>query len=251
MHKLGYTIAAAKLPQHTHYRPKCHTVTRWSSTAAILFRYQNIKEFIPDLQIDEMIDLIPAPRKERTLARVLNQFQDFDSITKALQRSNITCSEVRVLFDGMIEKYPEIQSRLSPTTNILYDVAFESGIVKIQDQKMSQLTEDEKNAVGKMCASTANATVVEKDDCATFAGRFLKRGRIEPIEGTNIGTRFLTPTSNICERLFSKAGYALSDLRKKYHLRVSNNFFSTQTESFGISLTFQLFCSYSRDTLEI
>ncbi len=98
----------------------------------MLSRYQDIKEYIPDLQIDEMIDLIPTPREERTLERLLNQFQVFDSITKVLQRSSITCSEVRVLFDRMIEKFPETQSRLSSTANIVHDVAFESAIVKIE-----------------------------------------------------------------------------------------------------------------------
>ena len=32
-----------------------------------------------------------------------------------------------------------------------------------------------------------------------------------------LDTRFILPTSNICERLFSKAGFALSDRRKSIH----------------------------------
>ncbi len=48
-----------------------------------------------------------------------------------------------------------------------------------------------------------------------LAERLLKRRRVENAEVTFIDSRFLFPTSNVCERLFSKAGYALSDRRRR------------------------------------
>ncbi len=45
----------------------------------------------------------------------------------------------------------------------------------------------------------------------SFAERLLKRRRVENAEVSFIDSRFLFPTSSVCERLFSKAGYALSD----------------------------------------
>ncbi len=53
------------------------------------------------------------------------------------------------------------------------------------------------------------------DEGLSFAERLLKRSCVENAEVTFIDSRFLFPTSNICERLFSKAGYALSDRRRR------------------------------------
>ncbi len=39
MRKLSHPIAAAKFRKHTNYQAKCHTVTGWSSTVAMLPRY--------------------------------------------------------------------------------------------------------------------------------------------------------------------------------------------------------------------
>ncbi len=63
MRKLRYPIAAAKLRQHTHLRAKIHNVTRWSCTLAMLDRYNAIKEFISELDIEEVTDLIPTARE--------------------------------------------------------------------------------------------------------------------------------------------------------------------------------------------
>ncbi len=50
----------------------------------------------------------------------------------------------------------------------------------------------------------------------SFAARALKRVRTtSDCDATDIDTQFILPTSNICERMFSKAGSALSDSRKR------------------------------------
>eukprot|EP00171_Calliarthron_tuberculosum_P021796 IDg21796t1 len=131
---------SAKLRAHTHLRAKCHTVTRWSSTAAMMERYQQIKGFLPELGIEEIIDLMPAAREERALEKLLEKFKDFDSVTKTLQRDNISCSEVRALFDGMIDAYPSTKARLSANAKIVHSPNFESGLVKIQENRISQLS---------------------------------------------------------------------------------------------------------------
>ena len=48
----------------------------------------------------------------------------------------------------------------------------------------------------------------------TLAERALKRRRLESAHSVYLDLRFLLPTSNCCERLFSIAGHALSPRRR-------------------------------------
>ncbi len=49
-----------------------------------------------------------------------------------------------------------------------------------------------------------SAPAENTDEGLSFAERLLKRRRVENGEVTSIDSRFLFPTSNVCERLFSK-----------------------------------------------
>ena len=78
------------------------------------------------------------------------------------------------------------------------------------------MTCDEKKTVESLLRfSTTQAQGTSTDNFA-FAERFLKRRRISQSSGDKryVHLHFILPTSNICERLFTKAGYALSDRRK-------------------------------------
>ncbi len=61
-----------------------------------------------------------------------------------LQYDTITCHQVRALFDGTIESYPETWSRLSPNASIIMHPTFESAIIKIQSDKAQDMSEEEK-----------------------------------------------------------------------------------------------------------
>lgn len=90
---------------------------------------------------------------------------------------------------------------------------FESAIVKIQDRRVESLTEEEKRAVSLL--KTRNSVpIIPNGANLSFAEQALKKRRIGTENGAlYMDTHFLLPTSNICERLFSKAGHALSDRR--------------------------------------
>ena len=159
--------------------------------------------------------MIPTPREQRSIDTLTVQFRDFDSVTKALQRSNVSCSDVRALFDGVISEYLCTEARLSQTGNIVHSSYFESGVVKIQEGRVSELTTKENQAVRKLRQASSFVNVALDDGSCSFAERLLKRRKSESSTDTFVDTRFLLPTSNLCERLFSKAGYALTCRRKK------------------------------------
>ncbi len=58
MKKLSYPFPAAKLRDFSHLRAKCSNVTRWSSTAAMLKRFVQLKDFLQKLKMDEIDDLM-------------------------------------------------------------------------------------------------------------------------------------------------------------------------------------------------
>ena len=67
-----------------------------------------------------------------------------------LQKSDsckINLAYIRDLFDGLIELCPSLASYLAKDAAVVANPSFESGIVKIQNQKENKLTESEKRHV--------------------------------------------------------------------------------------------------------
>ena len=59
-----------------------------------------------------------------------------DSITKALQSEKTDLSDVRVLFDNVIKKYPSLTTYIGAEAEIVHNSSFESALVKIQEVKI-------------------------------------------------------------------------------------------------------------------
>ena len=92
---------------------------------------------------------------------------------------------------------------------------FETGIVKILDGKENELSLTEIlqcKRLKKHEDDEENQTpvIVESD----FAEEILQKRQKKGDESKYLNCRFLFPTSNILERFFSAAGYALNDLRQ-------------------------------------
>eukprot|EP00171_Calliarthron_tuberculosum_P008686 IDg8686t1 len=92
---------------------------------------------------------------------------------------------------------------------------FEDAIVKLQRQNPAELSIEQRN-ITSFLVHNVTREIDEEQDGLPFAHRALKRQKIiaqdSALQYTD--SRFLVPTSNICERVFSKAGYALTDRRK-------------------------------------
>jgi len=79
---------------------------------------------------------------------------------------------------------------------------------------LKSLNEKEKETVAGL-ATTDNLQPFDgSNKDASLAERALKRRRRSIDANIYQSVNFLLPTSNICERLFSKAGFVLSDRRK-------------------------------------
>lgn len=85
-------ISAAKLRKHTHLRGKCNNGTLWSSTAAMLRRYQQLQCFLPQLQLrlSGLDKFMPAFRERDSFKKLCAKIQDLDN-ESATKRVDDSC----------------------------------------------------------------------------------------------------------------------------------------------------------------
>ncbi len=77
------------------------------------------------------------------------------------------------------------------------------------------MTVEEKRAAIRVQREGPNRVDGSISCSASLAERAIKKRRmVKNASNGYMDTRFILPTSNICTRLFSKAGYALHDRRK-------------------------------------
>lgn len=85
--------------------------------------------------------------------------------------------------------------------------------MNIQDNRENELTNDELDTVYCFLLPSEQTTN-SPTEAPDLIHRALKRRKIENRGTRYMDLRFVLPTSNICERMFSKAGYALHYRRK-------------------------------------
>lgn len=215
MVKLRTLLLSAQLLKLTPLRPKTRNTTRWSSSFEMVSRYMLIKEFLRKLDSDEVDNLCPTPAENRRIEALLKQLKVLESVTKMLQEESTSVSDVRAMFDAVIEEFPETTDRLTSSAEIVHSPLFESAVVKVQRGNSSALSREERAMLSSL-ELVRSGESSESDDRLSFAQRALKRQKTFGRARTQnyMDSRFLLPTSNICERLFSKAGHVLTDRRK-------------------------------------
>ena len=129
-----------------------------------------------------------------------------DSVTKILQNVAVTCSKARTLFDSVIETHPSTANRLACDAKIVLNPDSKSAIVKIQLNNIAKLTRTETESISILKKIEENHTF-EADDstglsCVAYVSEETRMG--QSYTAAYIDPRFLLPTSNLCECLFSK-----------------------------------------------
>lgn len=212
MKKLRNPKRRAQLRNYTNLSPLVCNDTRWSSTYEMLRRYIEVKEHLPQLHVEEIDDLIPSRKEHDGILDLCKTLGSLDSVTKCLQKDSTTISEVRALFDTVIIHYPTTEPRLGPTANIVENPEFESALVKIQRGTIRDMDGNEEQAVKKLCVSSPQSP--EPEAQLSLADIALKTHfNSEPLQEYG-DVRFILPTTNGVERLFSKCRQALTDYRK-------------------------------------
>jgi len=133
-----------------------------------------------------------------------------EAVTKTLQRSSLTLSATRRLFDKIVEN--EMKNRLGSTAPIINYASLETGIVKLQRGEVLCAAE-RRACITFHLPGGATATDDGKDTQHSFVKEAFKRRRVQR-RALYIDVGFIPPTSNECERFFSAAKLQLTDLRK-------------------------------------
>ncbi|KAF0750418.1 hypothetical protein AaE_006722 [Aphanomyces astaci] len=180
MRKLKNILPAARLRRLTLLAAETLNSTRWTSTHSMLKRYTEIKSFLGDLG-DAEIDLLRlSPIEERAVDTLLAVLGDLTSITLALQDEECMLSDVRRIFDTVVEDYPDAVRRLGETADIVQYPTFESGVVKILSGHAFTLTDEEVSAVERLAVPVANQTATTEmaQPPMSLVQRALKKQRV-------------------------------------------------------------------------
>ncbi len=215
MVKLRTLLLSAKLRNLTNLRSVVHNDTRWSSCYKMICRYQLLRGFLAELGSVQVDELSLTPTENRQFDLLKRRLEVLDSVTKALQKKNVAMGDVRALLDAVIDDFSDTYCRLTSNASIVDCLFFESAVIKVQRGNALALSREEKNSIAQLKLTTKEENQAGEDELS-FVERVLKRQKSTSASSAAIfmDTRFLFPTSNVCERLFSKFGYALSDYKK-------------------------------------
>ncbi|GAB1602785.1 hypothetical protein Ahia01_000558600 [Argonauta hians] len=218
MGKLKSFKLADKLREMTTIKPIQRDISRWSTTYDMVERFIQIEFFLESFKDDpRLIDYILTSREHQELKNLEENLRKLRSVSDALQREEIDLYDVRVLFNEILVFYPceEFRKYLLPSADIVHCPDFENGIVKILQKSEEKLSEQEIQALGRLefTEHLKNLDSLLGDD--DFASICLKKRRVDPnVSKKYPDCRFILPSSNITERLFSSAGYSLDEFRQ-------------------------------------
>lgn len=124
------------------------------------------------------------------------------------------------MFDAIIKQNNAANSRLSEIAWIVENPAFEAAIIKVQNKDEDTLITSERCAIMHLKLQNKNDNNLEcfqSQTTLSFAQRALKKMKIAQSQNKTsyIELRFILPNTNVCERIFSVAGHAMSDRRKR------------------------------------
>lgn len=140
-----------------------------------------------------------------------------NTITKRLESDLVIMYDARVMFNSAIEQELMAIKRLGADAPIVKNVAFQKAIVKIQSEIEDSPTANERRAVVHLIRnrSTVSGAVCRREWGICDESPESKKRRAEKtFNSAYLNLEIIHPTYNICERVFSLAGYALEERRE-------------------------------------
>ena len=103
MSKVRTLILSPKLRKLNTLRPKLRNETQLSSTYKMCMRYAQLREYLPELNSTDVDEMLLTIGENRTVDSLICRLKDLEPVTKTLQCETTTISNVRALFDVVID----------------------------------------------------------------------------------------------------------------------------------------------------
>lgn len=96
-----------------------------------------------------------------------------EGVTKAFQRESIIMSDVRAIFDAVIDCFPHTELKLSTSATIIFIAPLESAVLKVQLGKSAPISREEHAALVR--SETSNNLLPRNGDAPiAYVDRALK-----------------------------------------------------------------------------
>ena len=116
----------------------------------MLQSYAKLRKFLSSLERDELQQMVLSPFNYRRYDLLIDMLCPFYSVSRALKDDTTTMSDLRTLFDAVIDEFPETANRLNSSAHIVLYSEFEKAIVKLQVGNVSGLSQDEALSISKL-----------------------------------------------------------------------------------------------------
>ncbi|ETL91121.1 hypothetical protein L917_10286 [Phytophthora nicotianae] len=165
----------------------------------MLARYVEILDAIKIVAAVE--DLLPRPSTHRQIVQLVTKLEALDSVCVKLQAEESNLADYATAH------------HLSASARIVHSPAFENAIVNLLSDR--SLSSDEEEAVARFAgpADLEPAAPKKKTDFATETLRQAKKPRRAAVTKYIDVLQMILPTSNRCERLYSRCKLVVNPLR--------------------------------------
>lgn len=174
----------------------------------------------------------------------MKNLDELDTITQILQGSYVTIRDSRDIFDAVLMKEPDRKRRVSASVKNMKIKTFENTIAKTQTSRKSELTKGEVSELRALkLESSAESTVTKRTTKIDLFAQ-LVHNRMKT-DDKKVGSsyrdlEFIVPTSNKCQRYFSKAGDTSTTVDRQWkHFTWDAKFIFTLTVSSRASVMYK------------
>ena len=116
----------------------------------MLKSYLELREYLPQLNSIELENYLLSPEENSRTEALFETLRPLESVSKILQDDKPSVSDVRTLFDYVIDKYPETATRLKANADIVLNLDFENAIVKVQRDNIRGLSWEESLSISRL-----------------------------------------------------------------------------------------------------
>ena len=177
----------------------------------MLQTFDELKEFF-DTNDPDIVLIYPSVGELYQLENLLDTLKTLDSITIKLQGEDIDLGDVRLLFDGVNKKFPEMARYLAPDSNIVHSKEFETTVAKLCISPEATLNDVQATMVKPFRHHDPDGCQVIQEVSTSFAEQLLMPKR-QRQTSANYNVKWLPATANRVERLFSRAKLTVGDLK--------------------------------------